>query len=254
MFPFIEILPGFTLYTFGLSLVICFFLFLGMFRKLANRFKYNTDIIEKNLLWYVLGIFIGSRLFYVIAKWSDLKYIRNPFEFFLMNDYNFSLLGGIVGFFVVFYILLKKKKETIDNYIDGIITSLLFILPVGYVGALLGGQVYGRETHIGIEILYSHPFTPVPFEIAIFPLPIVYAGVFFLLFCGAYIGSLFIHTKSFIGYIGALAACCVLLIFEFFSGKYDIFKDTVGVNIIQIGSILCIAWCVHHLYHRFKKV
>jgi len=252
MLPFFEILPGFTVYTFWIALILCLFLFLWMFKKLTSRFAYSDDLIQKNLLWYFLGVFIGARFFYVIAKWSELKYI-NPIEFFISNDYNFSLMWAIIWFIVVFIITLKKEGKQADEYIDGIMTSFLFILPVWYLWAFLWGQVYGRETHFGIEVLYSHPFTPVPFEIPIFPLPLVYAWVFFLLFCWAYIGSLFIHSKGFIGYMSAIIGSCFLIIFEFFSGKYDIFKDTLGVNMTQIIAIFIIGLCVEKMYYLYKK-
>jgi prolipoprotein diacylglyceryltransferase len=63
-----------------------------MLKKLSSRFAYSHELITKNILWYFLGVFIGARIFYVIAKWSELKYIANPFEFFISNDYNFSLM------------------------------------------------------------------------------------------------------------------------------------------------------------------
>ena len=253
MLPFFEILPGFIVYTFGIALIICLFLFLGMFKKLSSRFAYGHEGLSKNILWYFLWVFIGARLFYVIAKWSELKYISSPFEFFISNDYNFSLVWAIVGFLIVLVILVKKEGKSLHEYIDGVMTSFLFVLPVGYIGAFLWGQVYGRDTDIGIEILYTHPFTPVPFEVPIFPLPLIYAFVFFVLFCGAYIGSLFIHSKGFIGYMSAIVSACFFLIFEFFSGKYDIFTDAIGVNMIQIFSLMVIGVCTHKLYHLYKK-
>ena len=253
MLPFFEIFSGFIVYTFWLALILCLFLFTVMFKKLSSRFAYSHELITKNILWYFLGVFIGARIFYVIAKWSELKYIANPFEFFISNDYNFSLMWAIIGFMTVLVFNLKKQGKTINGYIDGVMTSLLFILPVGYLWAFLWGQVYGRETFIGIEVLYSHPFTPVPFEIPVFPLPLVYALLFFILFCGAYIGSLFIHSKGFIGYMSAIVGSSILLIFEFFSGKYDIFKDTIGINMTQLIALIIIGTCVHWLYHLYKK-
>jgi hypothetical protein len=66
---------------------------------------------------------------------------------------------------------------------------------VGYIGAIFGGQVYGRETMIGIEVIYSHAHTLVPFQVPVFPLPIVYTFMTFIIFSSMYILSLFIHIR-----------------------------------------------------------
>ncbi|USN57922.1 MAG: hypothetical protein H6767_06250 [Candidatus Peribacteria bacterium] len=95
MFPFFEPISGVIIYTFGLTLTICFFMFLWMLRKLSGRFGYDFSFFTTNIVWYFLSVFFFSRLFYVIAKWNDMKYIKDPFQFFIMSDYNFSLFGAI---------------------------------------------------------------------------------------------------------------------------------------------------------------
>ncbi|MFK7780277.1 MAG: prolipoprotein diacylglyceryl transferase [Candidatus Gracilibacteria bacterium] len=253
MFPLFEPINGFIIYTFGLTIAICFFLFLWMLKKLSIRFGYDYIIFKKNILWYFLGVFFFSRLFYVIGKWYDLKYIKNPFEFFIMSDYNFSLAGAIIGFFIVLYITMKIRKEKLNNFIDGLALSLFFVLFIGFIGSLLGGQVYGRETLFGIEILYTHPFTPVPYQVPIFPLPIVYAVLFFILFSVLYIVSMYVHIKGIIGYIGLIMFGSIILIFDFFSGKYDIFKNAIGINLSQTFSIFLIIFCSYRLFLIFNS-
>jgi hypothetical protein len=248
VFPFFELSSWIRIYSFGLTLTICFFLFLWMLHKLSKKFEYETWFFTKNIVWYLISIFIFSRLFYVIWKWNDLKYIRNPIDFFIMNDYNFSLYWALVWFFIVLLINLKLKKEEINKYIDGIVLSFIFVLFIGFVWALLWWQVYGRETHIGIEIMYNHPFTSVPFQVEIFPLPVIYSIAFFILFSALYIWSIFIKIRWFLWYIGLAAFASILLIFEFFSGKYDILKDSIFMNLPQLFSIILIAICAYKLY------
>lgn len=72
-------------------MTLCLGLFLWMIRKLAARCNYNHQIFTKNVLWLFLGTFIASRLFYIIGRWNDMKFIKDPVEFFIMDEYNFSL-------------------------------------------------------------------------------------------------------------------------------------------------------------------
>lgn len=241
------------IYTFWLTLTICFFLFLWMLKKLSYRYHYSTDIFWKNLFWFFISTFIFSRLFYVISKWNELKYIRNPLDFFLMNDYNFSLFWALFGFFLVLYVNIKLRKEKLEEYIDGVSIAFLFILWIWYIGAFLGGQVYGRETSFWIEVMYNHPFTSVPFQIPIFPLAIIYSSLFFIVFSSVYISSLFLRIKWLLWYISIAIFATFIFIFEFFSGKYDILKDHTPMNLPQLFSIILLGFIGFQIYNLYFK-
>ncbi|MCP4522846.1 MAG: hypothetical protein GY828_01370 [Candidatus Gracilibacteria bacterium] len=224
-----------------------------MLKKISPRYNIDANIFIKNILWYFLSTLFFSRLFYVIGKWTDFKYITEPFEFFIANDYDFSLVGALVGFISVLILHLKLRKESFDKYVDPLVITFIFILFIGYIGAFLGGQVYGRMTDFGIEIPYNHSYTPIPYQVPIFPLPIIYSFLYFLLFSGLYISSMYIHLKGLIGYFGIIIFSSILLIFEFFSGKYDILKDFYGINMPQLGAIILIMISIYRLIRIFKK-
>lgn len=252
MFPFFEIWD-FRIFTFWLSISLSFFMFIFMLKKLSSRLSFWFDIFKKNVLWYFVWVFFFSRLFYVIAQWDNLKYIDSFFQFFIMNDYNFSFVGMIVWFFIVFFITSKIEKKSLDNYIDAISISFFFALIIGYIWATLWGEVYGKETQIGIEILYTHAYSPVPYQVAIFPLPIIYAILSFWLFCASYIGSMYIHTKSIIGYGSFMILACFLLIFEFFSGKEDVISQNIGINMVQMFALVLLWYFGYRLSLIYKE-
>jgi len=142
-----------------------------------------------------------------------MKFIKDPFQFFIMNEFNFSLFGAIFWFLLVLKILTRLEKSSITRYIDGVVLSFLFILVIWYIGAFFWGQVYGRETMMWIEILYSNAYTPVPYQVPVFPLPIVYTIMSFILFSGMYMLSLFIHIRWYIGYIWLMLFGAMIIIF-----------------------------------------
>jgi hypothetical protein len=253
VYPFINIFDSFQIYTFWLTVAICFFMLVWMLKKLSVRFSFDFLIFKKNLLLYFLSIFFFSRLFYVISKWNDLKHIKNSLEFFIMNDYNFLLTWAIFWFFLVFIILLKIRKEKLDNFISWIVLSFLFILPFWYVWALLWWQVYWKETSYWIEMAYTHPFTPVPYQVPIFPLPIVYAIIFFILFSVLYILSVNENHRTVLAYLWAMAFSCIVFVLEFFSWKFDIFKESfIWINLSQIWAIVIFALCFAKLVKIYR--
>lgn len=253
MFPFIDIIPWIQIYTFGLSVAICFFIFIWNLERLSKRFSYSFGFFSQNIIWFFLSTFIFSRIFYVISKWHDMKFISNPLEFFLMGDFNFSLFGAIFWFLLVLHILVKLEKVSISRYIDGITLSFLLVAIIGYIGALLWWQVYGRETMIGIEISYTNAYSPVPFQVPIFPLPIVYSLLSFIILSILYIVSLFVHVRGYIWYIWIIAFSAMILIFEFFSGKQDIVSINTFMNFPQLCALVTCLWAWFHLYKLFAK-
>lgn len=247
MYPFFEPISWFLFYTFWFSLVVCFFLFFWMLKKLWTKYSFDTSIFTNNILWYFLSVFFFSRLFYVISKWNDLKYIDNSLQFFIMSDYNFSLYWALIWFFIVLYINLRLRKERLEKYIDWLVLSFLFILVIWYIWSLLGWQVYWKATNFWIEMTYTHPFTSVP-SWSLFPLPIVYSIVSFIIFSSLYILSMFIKIRWFIWYMWLLLFAVMLIIFENYSGKFDIFEVNIWINMTQILSIFLIIFSFYKLY------
>lgn len=251
MYPFFQIF-WVQIYTFGIALVLCFFLFIWSLKHLSGKFWYNFLFFQSNIVWYFLSVFIFSRLFFVISRWNDMKFIKDPFEFFIMSNYNFSLFWAVFWFFLVLFLNVKLEKSSINKYIDGVVLSCFFILPLWYIGSLLWWQVYGRETLMGIEILYSHPYTLVPYQVPVFPLPIVYSIITFLLFCGLYILSMFIHIRWYIWYIWLLVFWSLVLILEFFSWKFDIVSSLLPFNLNQIFALILVIVAWYNLLNIYR--
>jgi len=237
-------------YTFGLTLTLCFFLFLWNLKRLAKRFGYSFSFFTQNILWFFLSTFLFSRIFYVLGKWNDMKFIKDPFQFFIMNEFNFSLFWAIFGFSLVLYILTRLEKSSVIRYIDGVVLSFLFVLVLGYIWAFFGGQVYGRETTLWIELTYTNAYSPVPFQVPVFPLPLIYMFMSFLIFCGMYMLSLFIHIKGYIWYIWLMLFGAMILIFESFSGKQDILSVISVFNLPQVFALITIIGS----WYQFSKI
>lgn len=252
MYPFFQIF-WLNIYTFWLTLTLCFFLFLWMLKKLCHRFGINETFFLNRLIWYFLSVFFFSRLFYIISQWSDFKFITNPIEFFIMSDYNFSLVWAIFWFLVMLFTTLKIYNLKSWKYIDASILAFLFVAIFAYIGAFLWWQVYGRDTNFGIEILYTNPFSPVPYDVPVFPLALFYSFFSVILFSLFYILALFVKIRWIIWYLAILVFSSLLIIMEVFSWKYDYFKTQIGINFTQLIAIFFIIFASISLYKIYKS-
>lgn len=255
MFPRFEIFDTWiTVYVFWLTLVFCFFLFSWMLKKLSRKVWIDASFFFNRIIWFFLSVLIFSRLFYVISLWNEYKEIKNPLEFFIMNDYNFSLYWAIFGFLIVLIYLLKSNKLKWDKYVDVSMLSFLFVATLWYIWAFFWWEVYGRETTFWIEVIYNHPYSQVPYEVAIFPLALVYAIVSFLLFSVLYSLFMFLNIRWLVGYIWLIAFNAIVVWLDNYSWKYDIVKtQLLFINLNQIFAILFILFATIKLVQLIRN-
>lgn len=253
MYPQIEIL-GVTIYTFGLALSISFILFFFMLYRLSEKFGINANFFLGNVLWFFLSMFVFSRFFYIIAELRDFQFLwsQGILKFLLMSDYNFSLMGGILGFMIVLLFQLKRFKISSRKYIDAIVLSFLFASIIGFIGAFFGGQIYGRPTDSFMGIVAMGDMNNIPYTSSTFPLALLYSFTSFLLFFCLYLVRKFINIEGLVWYVGILLFSIILLIAEFYSGGTDIFKSYISFNLNQIGAILLLLFGVRWLYFIYK--
>ena len=213
-----------------------------MLQRLSRRFDINTNFFLGNVLWFFLFTFLFSRFFYILAEWQNFKSVlgQGVIKFFLMSDYNFSLMGGILGFMSVLLFQLKRFKLSSRKYVDAIVLSFFFAGVIGFIGAFFGGQIYGKPTDSFIGITYTNPLSNSPYTSPIFPLALFYSIISFLFFVIFYIAKLFIKVEGLVGYMGIVLFSLVLLLGEFYNGNTDIFRSYLFLNLNQIGALILI--------------
>lgn len=245
MYPQFQVL-GVTVHAFGLALALALAMFLWMSYRLAGKVQADRAFLSANVLWFILAGVVVSRLGFFLAEWRDYKFLFSEgswFQAVFMSDYNLSLAGAAAGFSGLFLwnsrTLRKRDRMAL---VDVFVLAFLFAAVAGYVGALLGGQVYGSAVPNGSAwgVTYDHPATPVPGDRARFPLAAAYAAVTFLMFCGLYIAHVLTNVAGLVGYAGLVAFASVLLVGEFFNGNPDMFRSLVFLNLNQLVAAFTI--------------
>lgn len=251
-FPFTE----FKIYTFWLWLSLSFIAFIYMLRKMSKKTGVNQNFFAGNALLFVGSTFLFSRLFFIISEWSDYKYLIQDriVNFFLMTDYNLSFIWGVFGFLLVLIYLIYRHQQSHEKYIDVIVVSFFFAAIIGYLAALLGGQIYGKPTGLPIGIVYQGEDMNIPYTSAVIPLALFYSLLSFTTFTLLYIAKELNKIPGFIGYMGIGIFSIILLVGEFFSGAQDIFHSFIGINLTQVGAIVGIFTSGLWLFRKIGKI
>lgn len=153
----------------------------------------------------------------------------------------------------VLLLQLRRFKLSSRKYIDAVVLSFFFAGIIGFIGAFLGGQIYGKPTDSFIGIMYTSPTSDSPYASPMFPLALLYSAVSFVLFVVFYMVRIFTKIEGLIGYVGIVLFSAVLLIAEFYNGSTDIFQSSLFLNLNQIGALILIAIGARGLYKIYKQ-
>ncbi len=148
MHPIICKIGLFTVYSYGLTLVLAFLLCVQLATFQAKKQNIEPAIVSNFLfLVFVFGI-IGARSFYVIENLS--YYIRKPLEIILFSHGGLSWFGGLFLSIFAGTIYLRKKRESVYKIFDLIVPFIALGQAMGRIGCLLNGCCFGKPSKFGI--------------------------------------------------------------------------------------------------------
>ena len=145
MFPIICKVGPFTIYSYGLALVVAFCVAAFLLVRQAKAYGISPDLML-NLSFIALasGI-IGARLFYVIL---NLKfYLNNPFEIIMLSHGGLVWFGGLILGSASCIVYLRMNGLDVYRVMDLVIPYVALAQAIGRIGCLLNGCCFGRETH-----------------------------------------------------------------------------------------------------------
>ncbi len=266
--PEIIGIGNFSLRWYSLGYIIAIVLGIGLAKSLIKKKKLNfaikTTDLDDFIIYLILGIFLGGRLFYAIF-YNFSYFFSNPLEVFLpfrfgANGIQFigisglSFHGGLIGVLIAMYYFSRKKKISLPNFTDLIMT----VGPLGYtfgrLGNFMNGELYGRVTEKPWGMYFLNPINGIPFEMLRHPSQLYEAfseGVLLFLILW------YLKNKKFPA--GYITAFCIMgygifrFIIEFFREPDRIFKsdqNELGTVFLffSMGQVLCFFMIVFGLW------
>jgi phosphatidylglycerol:prolipoprotein diacylglycerol transferase len=148
MFPEICKIGSFTIYSYGLMLVIAFVAGATLASMQAKKQNINSDIIFNfAFIAFVCGI-IGARIFYVIENIG--YYLKSPLEIIMLQHGGLSWFGGFILGTLSGILYLRSKNMPVYQALDLIVPFVALAQAIGRLGCLLNGCCYGKEFKFGL--------------------------------------------------------------------------------------------------------
>lgn len=148
MLPEICHLGFFTVYSYGLMLVLAFFVCVYLASLQAKKEGVDPESIF-NLCFFVFifGI-IGARVFYVLYDFSF--YLRHPLEIVMLQHGGMAWFGGLIFGSAAAIVFLKRNKLGLLKTLDLLVPFVALAQAIGRIGCLLNGCCYGRPSEFGL--------------------------------------------------------------------------------------------------------
>ncbi len=135
------------LYGFGAMLVIALFVCTWLAGRRAQKAGIAREHIQDLALYVVICGVVGARITFMI------QYHRPWTEFFKLWEgglvFYGSLVGGVIGWLLAYYFVLRKHELSWRKVADVIAPSAALGLAIGRVGCLLNGCCYGDVARPG---------------------------------------------------------------------------------------------------------
>jgi phosphatidylglycerol:prolipoprotein diacylglycerol transferase len=139
----IRIGSAFAISPHGLGIAIGFLTGAWLFGKLAPPRGISAEQVNGIVFWSLIGAIVGSRLFYVIAHYSEF---RNLGEMLAIWRGGISLLGGIAGAVLVNTPRVRSWGFRFFQVADPIVICLSLGIAIGRIGDLIIGDHLGKPT------------------------------------------------------------------------------------------------------------
>jgi prolipoprotein diacylglyceryltransferase len=153
MLPVIFSLGGFTLYTFGIFLVLAFFWSTYLLWCLTQLTSYKEEDVFDSMFIAVLAGLIASRATYIATHFSEFG--LDLARMILVNGYpGMSIHGFIIGFVSIFALACARRKMKPLELIDYISPAILIGLAIGTLGAFFAGSMLGSRTTFPLAVTY----------------------------------------------------------------------------------------------------
>lgn len=181
MYPVLVQLGTFELRSYGVIVVLSFFLGLWLSTKEARRKGLDPALIWDFAFYALLGGIIGARIYFVLI--SDPAYfLQKPWEIVAVWHGGIGIIGALLGGFLTALWYCRRKKLSFWRFADTLAPGVALGQVAGMFACLLNGDSYGKPTDLAWAITYTDSRAMAPLNVPLHPVEIYEMATYFLVF------------------------------------------------------------------------
>ena len=137
---------GFEIRYYGIIYVIGFIILWLFLNKKRQELNLEKKDIEDFILYSIIGVILGARLFEVL--WNPSYYLSSPSAIFKVWNGGMSLHGGIIGIILAGLYFSKKKNISFLKLADLAVIPAVFGLALGRIGNFINSELVGTVSNL----------------------------------------------------------------------------------------------------------
>jgi len=147
---------GFPIYSYGVMLIIAFFVGVAIARARAPFYGIKPEQIWDVSFWVLIFGVLGARLLFILQELPF--YLKNLDQMFSLRFDGLTSYGGLLGGLTAFLIWSRIAKVPPLSLLDCVAPSVFIGHAIGRVGCLLNGCCYGGQCDLpwGIHVHDDH--------------------------------------------------------------------------------------------------
>ncbi len=229
---------------YGLVYVIGFLFVYWILRKNAKKINMSNDKIDEFLLYSIIGLLVGSRLFEAIF-WQPNYYFSNPIRILEFWKGGMSFHGAFIGLIVAGYLFIKRnKKFSFLKLADLVSFPAMLVLAFGRLANFINGELPGKIADVSWCVKFPY------YEGCRHPSQL-YESLHHIL--GFFIMLPLTYKKFKDGFI----FFAFILLYGFGRFITDFYRDDpnllFGLNMGQLLSLTMVFVAVYFIYKNYKK-
>jgi phosphatidylglycerol:prolipoprotein diacylglycerol transferase len=156
MYKVLFNIGGFPVYSYGLMLIIAFFVGVAIARMRASQYGLKPDQIWDVSFWVLIAGVLGARIVFILQELP--YYLEHKDKLFALRFDGLTSYGGLLGGLIAFIVWSLVTKVPLLKILDCIAPSVFIGHAIGRIGCLLNGCCYGGQCDLpwGIHVHDDH--------------------------------------------------------------------------------------------------
>lgn len=135
-----------TIRYYGILLALAFIVGYFVAVKIGKERGINKDQLQELLLYLIVGILLGARIFHVVF-YNFTYFAQNPLEILFIWRGGIASHGGIIGGMIAMWLFAKKHKFHFYDIADLIVIPAVLGGVFIRIGNFMNGELVGRITN-----------------------------------------------------------------------------------------------------------
>lgn len=148
---------------YGITMALGFLVGGWLVWRWAPRFDVPRVKVEGLLLWIVVGVVVGARIYYLVQ--NDFgAYLVEPWRMLAVWEGGLAFFGGLFGGTLAAYLYTRREGLRFPRVADLFAPAIPIGAAIGRISCGLAGMDYGTPTRLPWGIVYTNPNSYAPVD------------------------------------------------------------------------------------------